>query len=141
MATNSGDARMNNLAPAPSRGLLLEIYLLLSEKPNISRAPWYIAMVVLHANTQTDANPCPDVKVSRNYHAHVVRALYNGTAFGYFVNERIKDLTYYRIATDYEYQLKKDQRTQDASKARSEKYLNEKRSWWRRLIDRVTNNN
>ena len=126
---------MNNLAPAPSRGLLLEIYLLLSKMPNWPNTPQDIALFVLQENTKTDANPSPIVQVSRNYHAQVVQALYNGTAFGYFMSERIKDLTYYRVATLYEYQLKKDQRIQDASKARSEKYLNEKRSWWRKLLD------
>ena len=128
---------MNNLAPAPSRGLLLEIYLLLSKMPHWPNTPQDIALFVLQANTKTEANPSPIVQVSHNYHAQVAKALYNGTAFGYFMSERIKDLTYYRVATDYEYQLKKDQRVQHKSISRSEKYLNEKRSWWRKLLDRM----
>ena len=128
---------MNNLAPAPSRGLLREIYLVLSKMPETSWPPQYITRHILQEIARTDGNPYPDVQVSRNYHVQVAKALYNGVAFGYFVSERVEDLTYYRIATLYEYQLKKDQRTQDASKARSEKYLNEKRSWWRKLLDRM----
>lgn len=128
---------MNNLAPAPSRGLLREIYLSLIEIPNWPNTPQEIARFVLQANTGTEANPYPDVQVSRNYHAQVTQALHNGKAFGYFKDDNDTNITTYRIATLYEYQLKKDQRIQDASKARSEKYLNEKRSWWRKLIDRM----
>ena len=125
---------MNNLAPAPSRGLLLEIYLVLN---GLSETPWFIAGLVLRANTQTEVNPYPNVQISRSYLAQVTQALHNGTAFGYFKDDNDTNITTYRVATLYEYQLKKDQRTQDASISRSEKYLNEKRSWWRKLLDRM----